>query len=283
VLGFHGEALERVHEAMRRKGGLILVAGPAGSGKTTTLYTMLDILNQPDLNLATIEDPVEYQMKRVSQTQADAASGFTMAAGLRAVLRQDPDIVMVGEIRDAETATLAVNAALTGRLVLAAIPADSAAHAIARLSGMGIDPFLLVSTLRLAIGQRLVRRLSDGKEQYALGKDARDAVAQDTAFSAALGALSEEKLVKAGTKVENLPFYRPVQTAASDGYAGSVGLFEVLPVSESIRELILHEAAPDRILERARKEGMLTLQEDGIYKAARGITSLEEVQRVLGS
>ncbi len=280
VLGFHGENLERIHHATKQTTGIILVSGPTGSGKTTTLYTILDILNTPDVNISTIEDPIEYQMKRVNQTQVNPAIGFTFANGLRALLRQDPNIIMVGEIRDSETAALAINAALTGHVVLSTIHTNSATGAIPRLIDMGVEPFLLVSTLRAVVGQRLVRRLCEDKEQYGLDKVERNKVAPDEHFMAALGALTEEKLVKAGTKVDALPFYRPKAGGdCEEGYKGRMGIHEVLTVSPAIRELILHGASGDQIEAQARKEGMLTMLEDGIYKASRGITSLEEVLR----
>ncbi|HWU24463.1 MAG TPA: GspE/PulE family protein [Candidatus Paceibacterota bacterium] len=282
ALGLHGEPMERIHQAMKQTTGIILISGPTGSGKTTTLYTILDILNTPDVNISTVEDPIEYQMKRVNQTQVNPTIGFTFANGLRALLRQDPNIIMVGEIRDGETASLAINAALTGHLVLSTIHTNSAAGAIPRLIDMGVEPFLLVSTLRLVVGQRLVRKLCDGKEQYTLDAVARDKIATKEKFEAALAALESEKLVKAGTKLDTLPFYKPVPSAeCEDGYRSRQGIHEIMTVSPAIRDLILHNGTPDAIEEQARKEGMLTMIEDGIYKAARGITSIEEVLRAV--
>ena len=282
AIGFHGENLEHIHRALRQTTGIILASGPTGSGKTTTLYTMLDILNTPDVNISTIEDPIEYQMQRVNQSQVNPAIGFTFANGLRSLVRQDPDIIMVGEIRDGETASLAINAALTGHLVLSTIHTNSAAGAIPRLIDMGVEPFLLTSTVRVIIGQRLVRKLCDPKEQYALDAAARAKIAPDTAFEAALKALAEEKLVKSGAAVADLPFYRP-QSAPDcpDGYKSRIGIHEVLSVSPAIREIILHASTTDAIEGQAKKEGMLTMFEDGLYKAARGITSLEEVLRAV--
>ncbi len=282
TLGFHGAGLERVHAAMKQAGGIILVAGPTDAGKTTTLYTLLDILNTPDVDISTIEYPIEYQMKRVNQTQVNPAAGLTFANGLRALLRQDPNIIMVGEIRDAETASLAVNAALTGHLVLSAIHTDSAAGAIARLIDMGVEPFLLASTLRLVVGQRLVRRLCDDKEQYALDRTERAEIADADRFDRVLAALSEEKLIKEGMSLDAMPFYRPVPSpACEDGYAGRIGIHEVLAVSSAIRELILHGGTPEALEAQARKEGMLTMLEDGLYKSAQGMTSIEEVLRAV--
>ncbi len=282
VLGLHGAPLERIHQAMRQTTGIILISGPTGSGKTTTLYTILDILNTPDVNISTVEDPIEYQMKRVNQTQVNPVIGFTFAQGLRALLRQDPNIIMVGEIRDAETASLAINAALTGHLVLSTIHTNSAAGAIPRLMDMGVEPFLLVSTLRLVVGQRLVRKLCDGKEPYTLDSVARDKVATDEKFKCALAALTEEKLIKEGTTLDTVPFYKPMPSAeCEDGYHSRIGIHEILTVSPAIRDLILHGGTPDAIEAQGRKEGMLTMLEDGLYKSARGITSLEEVLRAV--
>jgi type IV pilus assembly protein PilB len=280
ALGFHGEGLERIHKAVKATTGIILVSGPTGSGKTTTLYTILDILNTPDVNISTIEDPIEYQMKRVNQTQVNPVIGMTFAAGLRSLLRQDPNIIMVGEIRDGETASLAINAALTGHIVLSTIHTNSAVGAIPRLIDMGVEPFLLNSTLRIVVGQRLVRRLSDGKEQYTLKQAERDKVATSDHFDAVLHALEEEKLVKAGTKMDAVPFYRPKQ-GDENGYKSRMGIHEVLQVTPTIREMIMKSATGDEIEAQARKEGMLTMLEDGIYKASRGITSLEEVLRAI--
>lgn len=281
-LGFHGESLERIHQATKATTGIILASGPTGSGKTTTLYTILDILNTPDVNISTVEDPIEYQMKRVNQTQVNSVIGLTFAQGLRALLRQDPNIIMVGEIRDSETASIAINAALTGHLVLSTIHTNSAAGAIPRLIDMGVEPFLLVSTLRLVVGQRLTRRLTDSKEAYKLDDTERDKVSKKDHFEAALKALKEEKLAKEDTKLSDMTFYHPKASAESeDGYKSRMGIHEILSVTPTIKELILHGAAPDAIEEQARKEGMLTMLEDGIYKAAKGITSLEEVLRAV--
>lgn len=282
VLGFHGETMEHIHRATKQTTGIILISGPTGSGKTTTLYTILDILNTPDVNISTIEDPIEYQMKRVNQTQVNPAIGFTFANGLRSLVRQDPDIIMVGEIRDGETAALAINAALTGHLVLSTIHTNSAAGAIPRLIDMGVEPFLLVSTLRVIVGQRLVRKLCDGKEQMLLDTEERAKVASEDKFESALKSLIDEKLVKTGTKIDELPFYQPKPSAeCEDGYSGRIGIHEILNVSPAIRDIILHTAVTDKIEEQARKEGMLTMLEDGLYKAARGTTSIEEVLRAV--
>ena len=282
VLGLHGENMERIHRALKQTTGIILISGPTGSGKTTTLYTMLDILNRPDVNISTVEDPIEYQMKRVNQTQVNPQIGFTFANGLRSLVRQDPDIIMVGEIRDNETASLAINAALTGHLVLSTIHTNSAAGAIPRLIDMGIEPFLLVSTLRVIVGQRLVRKLCENKEQYVLDKTTRTKIGSEEDFGIAFKALEDEKLVKKASTLDAIPFFRPLPSAeCEDGYKGRIGIHEVLAISPAIREIILHSSTSDAIEAQAKKEGMLTMFEDGLYKAARGITSLEEVLRAI--
>jgi type IV pilus assembly protein PilB len=280
--GFHGEGLERIHFGMRQKTGMILTTGPTGSGKTTTLYTILDILNTPQVNISTIEDPIEYQMQRVNQTQVKPEIGFTFGSGLRALVRQDPDIVMVGEIRDTETASLAVNAALTGHLVLSTLHTNSAAGAIPRLLDMKIEAFLIVSTVNVIIAQRLVRRLSAGKEKYFLNSAGVATLAKTVDLDRVLGVLKEEKLVPANAVWEKIPFYKPTPTAESkDGYSGRIGIHEVLKVTPSIRELIIRGASTAEIEGLGKKEGMMTMIEDGIFKAAQGITTIEEVLRVV--
>ena len=282
TLGLHGENMEHIHRALKQTTGIILVSGPTGSGKTTTLYTMLDILNRPDVNISTIEDPIEYQMKRVNQTQVAPQIGFTFANGLRSLVRQDPDIIMVGEIRDGETASLAINAALTGHLVLSTIHTNSAAGAIPRLIDMGVEPFLLVSTIRVIIGQRLVRKLCDNKEEYAMDKAMRAKIASEEEFDNAFKALQAEKLVKKETALDDLPFYRPVPSSENeDGYKSRIGIHEVMAISPAIREVMLRQSTSDALEAQAKKEGMLTMLEDGLYKAARGITSIEEVLRTI--
>lgn len=281
-LGFHGEGLEKVHKAMKQTTGMILTTGPTGSGKTTTLYTVLDILNTPEVNISTVEDPIEYQMPRVNQTQVRPDIDFTFSRGLRALVRQDPDIIMVGEIRDNETATLAVNASLTGHLVLSTLHTNSAAGAVPRLMDMGIEPFLLSSTMRVVIAQRLVRRLYGQKEAYRLPKEEFASLGKFIDLQKVLHALEEEGIVKKGTKLEDLTFYKPLKSDETpDGYKGRMVINEVLNVSPAINELILKQASSDKIEEQARAEGMLTMAEDGFFKAAQGLTTVEEVLRVI--
>jgi type IV pilus assembly protein PilB len=281
-IGFHGSTLERIHKATRATTGIILVTGPTGSGKSTTLYTILDLLNTPEVNVCTIEDPIEYQMPRINQSQVKPEIGFTFAAGLRSLMRQDPDIIMVGEIRDEETAGLAINAALTGHLVLATVHTNSAAGTVARLIDMGSEPFLLVSTLRVAIGQRLVRKLSDDKLPYILTKAERADLAKHVDLDLVLKTLKEEKVVADGATWNDIPFYHPKEKGETeDGYRGRMGIHEVLEMTPTIKDMVMTQKTGDEVELQARKEGMLTMIEDGIYKAARGFTSIEEVLRVI--
>ncbi len=281
-LGFHGRNLEVVHEATKLSDGLILTTGPTGSGKTTTLYTVLDIVNQPDVNISTVEDPVEYQMKRVNQTQVKPDIGFTFASGLRSLLRQDPDIIMVGEIRDNETAALAINAALTGHLVLSTLHTNSAAGAIPRLIDMKCEPFLLVSTLRVVIAQRLVRRLHASKKPELLTKEEYEAISKHVEMDKVLEALKAENIVEKDATWKTIPFYKPVPDSESDdGYKSRLGIHEVLKVSPTVRELVIKGETSDVIEKQARSEGMLTMIEDGVFKAVQGLTSLEEILRVV--
>lgn len=280
-LSFHGEGLERIHEATKLTTGMILTTGPTGSGKTTTLYTILDILNQPDVNISTIEDPVEYQMKRINQSQVKPEIGFTFSSGLRTLVRQDPDIIMVGEIRDNETASLAVNAALTGHLVLSTLHTNSAAGAIPRLLDMKIEPFLLVSTINIIIAQRLVRKLSDKKEKFSLSKDEFNVLKKTVDLDRVLKALKDEKVVKPNDNWDDISFWKPVPSKDDDGYKSRVGIHEVLKVTPSIKELIIKGATSSEIEVQAKKEGMLTMLEDGIFNAVQGNTTIEEVLRVI--
>ena len=278
ALGFHGEALERIHGAMRQKTGMILTTGPTGSGKTTTLYTLLDILNTPEVNISTIEDPIEYQMKRINQTQVKPKIGFTFAEGLRSLVRQDPDVIMVGEIRDGETSGLAVNAALTGHLVLSTLHTNSAAGTIPRLTDMGAEPFLLVSTLKVIIGQRLVRKLASKKESYKMKQGAIDNLKKHADLDKVLNALKEEGIVGPKATWKTIPFYRAKD---NNSYKGRLGIYEVLEVTDSIRNMIINGKTTAEINAQAKKEGMMSMIEDGLFKAVQGLTTIEEVLRVI--
>ncbi|MBP6883960.1 MAG: type II/IV secretion system protein [Candidatus Pacebacteria bacterium] len=281
-LGFHGEGLERIYASLKMKTGMLLATGPTGSGKTTTLYTMLAGLNKPEVNISTVEDPIEYQMPRVNQTQVKPEIGLTFANGLRSLLRQDPDIIMVGEIRDGETAGLAVNASLTGHLVLSTIHTNSAAGAIPRLIDMGVEPFLIISTAKTIIAQRLVRKLIASKEKYFLSAAEIKNLAKLVDLDRMLVILKEEKIIGEGDTWDKIPFYRAIKSDESpDGYSNRVGIHEVLKVSPAIKELIIKGASQDDIEIQAKKEGMMTMLEDGIFQCVIGMTTLEEVFRVV--
>lgn len=281
-LGFHSQGLDALHRSLKLTTGMILATGPTGSGKTTTLYTMLDIVNTPNVNISTIEDPVEYQMTRINQTQVRPEIGFTFANGLRTLVRQDPDIIMVGEIRDNETAALAVNASLTGHLVLSTLHTNSAAGAIPRLLDMKVEPFLLVSTLNIIIAQRLVRKLSASKTRYFLSKDELESLGKVISLDRMLGFLREEKIIDKKDSWDKIPFYKPNPGKDSeDGYASRVGIHEILNVTNTIKNLIMKGATAGDIEAQAKSEGMMTMIEDGIFKAAQGMTTIEEVLRVV--
>jgi type IV pilus assembly protein PilB len=281
-LGLRSEALERVHKAIKKPNGMILVTGPTGCGKTTTLYTIMDILNEPGVNIATVEDPIEYRMPRINQTQVRPKIGLTFANGLRTLVRQDPDIIMVGEIRDNETAGLAINAALTGHLVLSTLHTNSAAGAFPRLIDMKVEPFLIASTTNLIMAQRLVRRLyPETKQKYKLSAAEIKSLKEQFDLERILKILKKEKIINPKDDWSDIEFYRPGKSEeCPDGYKGRLGIYEVLEVSDTIKDLIIKEATSDQIEEQAKKEGMLTMLEDGFIKAVQGITSIEEVLRV---
>ena len=281
-LGFHGEGLERIHEATQADSGMILATGPTGSGKSTTLYSIMDILNTPDVNISTIEDPIEYQMARINQTQVKPEIGFTFASGIRSLVRQDPDIIMVGEIRDNETANLAINAALTGHLVLSTLHTNSAAGTIPRLLDMHAEAFLLVSTIKVIIAQRLVRRLTSAKEKYFLTKAGIASLGKIVDLDRMLALFIEEKVVEPGTSWDKISFYKPVPSEESpDGYKSRVGIHEVLKMSPALKDMIVGGETADKLEIQAKKEGMLTMLEDGIFQAVQGYTTIEEVLRVI--
>jgi len=281
TLGFLSGQIEDMHWAINRPTGMILVTGPTGSGKTTTLYTALDILNTPDVNISTIEDPIEYQIPRINQTQVKPDIGFTFANGLRSLVRQDPDIIMVGEIRDNETASLAVNAALTGHLVLSTLHTNSAAGAVPRLLDMEVEPFLMASTVNVIIAQRLVRTLCSGKEKYFLSGQQLERLSKEVDLDRVADFLAKEKITGKISDWSKVPFYKPsLDKDCPEGYKGRVGAHEILRVSEGIRNLIMANATSDDIEKQAKKEGMMTMLEDGIVKCVQGITTIEEILRV---
>ena len=280
-IGFWGSNLERVHRAIRRPTGIILATGPTGSGKTTTLYTILEMLNTPIVNISTVEDPIEYRMPRVNQTQVRSDIGLTFANGLRSLLRQDPNIIMVGEIRDNETASLAINAALTGHLVLSTLHTNSAAGALPRLLDMKVEPFLIASTVTAIISQRLIRRLCEEQEKYQLDREELARLRKDSDLDGIFAMLKHEKVIDEAMTPETMEWGRAKKSGESpDGYKGRIGIHEVLEMSETIRQLIMKDSTAEEIEVRARQEGMLTMREEGFIRAAQHISSLEEVFRV---
>lgn len=262
-------------ENFKKTYGMFLVCGPTGAGKTTTLYSVLNILNKPEVNIVTIEDPIEYDMRYVNQTQVNPAAGITFANGLRAILRQDPNIIMVGEIRDEETAGIAVQSALTGHLVLSSLHTNDAATAIPRLIDMKVPPFLTAAVLNAVIAQRLVRRIhNDCIESYTIS-DVEEATIKKQLGDMGIG---QENFKFSRT------FYRGKGCPADNftGYFGRVGIFEILNVNEEIRKLIINpELSLDEINKEARKQGMVTMFEDGLRKIELGLTTLAEVLRVI--
>ncbi len=280
-LGFWGENLERIQRAIKRPTGIILATGPTGSGKTTTLYTLLEMLNTPRVNISTVEDPIEYRIPHINQTQVRPDIGLSFANGLRSLLRQDPNIIMVGEIRDNETAGLAINAALTGHLVLSTLHTNSAAGALPRLLDMKVEPFLIASTVTAIISQRLVRRLCPEHETHKLSNAEITSLQKDINLDRVLEVLKREKIVDPKTAMEKMEWGKPEKKEeCPDGYKGRIGIHEVLEMSESVKELVMKNATSDDIEKRGREEGMLTMLEEGFIKAAQKITSIEEVLRV---
>jgi len=280
-IGFWGSNLERVHRAIKRPTGIILATGPTGSGKTTSLYTILEMLNTPAVNISTVEDPIEYRMPRINQTQVRSDIGLTFANGLRSLLRQDPNIIMVGEIRDNETASLAINAALTGHLVLSTLHTNSAAGSLPRLLDMKVEPFLIASTVNAIISQRLVRRLHEEQEVRRLTREELARLRKDSDLDGIFTMLKREKIIDSKMTPENMEWGWPKKSDESpDGYKGRIGIHEVLEMSDTIRALIMKSATSEEIEARARTEGMLTMREEGFIRAAQKITSIEEVLRV---
>jgi len=275
-LGLWGTGLKRYEEALLKPHGIILVTGPTGSGKTVTLAASLHKLNTVRVNIITIEDPVEIRVKGISQVQVNPAAGLTFASGLRSFLRQDPDIIMVGEIRDAETAELAVHAALTGHLVLSTLHTNSAAGALPRLLDMGIEPFLLVSTVNLVLAQRLVRKICpECQEEYEVPQKM---VAE---MKEVLGPLFDEAAQKVKGKGQlRLSRGKGCDKCNQTGYRGRTGIFEVMPLSDRLAKMTLERRPATELEKVAVEEGMVTLIQDGFYKVLQGITTVEEVLRV---
>ncbi|MBI2459805.1 MAG: type II/IV secretion system protein [Parcubacteria group bacterium] len=283
-LGLQPSALATIKKNLTKPHGMILVTGPTGSGKTTTLYTAMNILNTPEVNIVTIEDPIEYRMPRVNQSQVNPKIGYTFAAGLRAFLRQDPNIIMVGEIRDQETAEIAIHAAMTGHLVLSTLHTNDAVTTLPRLSDMGVPAFLVASTTNIIIAQRLVRKICPNCIQsYKLDKTTVAELKQQLDLENIMRALEEKKIIiNAKQGIEALLFYRGkgCKQCSNSGYKGRLGIYEVLEITEAMSELILKKASPAELKEQAEKQNMLTIIEDGFIKAKNGITTIEEIMRV---
>lgn len=297
-LGYWGYSFETISEAITDPHGMILITGPTGSGKSTSLFSILSQLNQPDVNISTIEDPVEYRITGVNQTQTNVAAGMTFASGLRALLRQDPNIIMVGEIRDGETANLGVQAALTGHLVFSTLHTNNAATCLPRLLDMDIEPFLIASTVRAVVGQRLVRRLEKtNRIPYQPTEEEKDAIVhlfnlkngQDFKYihelekmAAAQGIGGDAPLSTTENGIQTL--YKPGEykdeNGVHDGFKGRIGIYEVLNNTTAMQKLIISNSTSNALQDLAISEGMITMQTDGLIKALRGETTVEEVLRV---
>lgn len=283
-LGFLKGPLEIVKRNIRRPHGMILVTGPTGSGKTTTLYTMVSILNTPKVNISTVEDPIEYRMPRINQSQVNPKIGFTFATGLRALLRQDPNVIMVGEIRDAETGEIGVHAAMTGHLVLSTLHTNDAVTAIPRLIEMGIPTFLVASTVNLVIAQRLVRIICPHCiSSYNLSTTAIDDIEKQMDVKEIMEVMEREGVITdKEVKLGELLFYRGkgCNKCNMEGYKGRVGVYEILEITPETQDLILNHASTEELHKTTRKNKMITMLQDGMIKAKNGITTIEEVLRV---
>nr|MBI5455689.1 type II/IV secretion system protein [Candidatus Levybacteria bacterium] len=269
--GMKEEDLKKVNAAINKSFGMILSTGPTGSGKTTTIYSILKILNTREKNITTIEDPIEYRIKGVNQIQVNVKTNLTFANGLRSILRQDPNVIFVGEIRDSEAAGIAVNAALTGHLVVSTLHTNDAATALPRLVDMEVEPFLVASTVNIIIAQRLVRKICESCRVEVVLK--RTDIAKN---------ISEAIIAKYFPPQEDLKVYqgKGCKVCHHTGYLGRIGIFEVLEMTGVMKKLIAGKNDSDVIANEAIKEGMTTMQEDGVYKIAKGVTTLEEVLRV---
>ncbi|HPJ17148.1 MAG TPA: GspE/PulE family protein [Candidatus Woesebacteria bacterium] len=276
-LGLRGLALRNLMDGIARPHGIIIVCGPTGSGKTTTLYSVLDIVATPKVNVVTVEDPVEYQMKGVNQVQVNVQAGLTFASALRSFLRQDPNVMMVGEIRDTETAELAINASLTGHLVFSTLHTNDAAGVPPRMLDMGVEPFLLVSSLTCVVGQRVLRKVC--KNCSTMVNVDEETLKE---FKTTLGPLFnmvEDKWKKEGKPIQ-MPKIIGCDKCNNTGYLGRIAIYEVMPISEKIGKLVVEKRSSSDIQKQAMEEGMLTMKQDGFVKVLEGITTIEEVLRV---
>jgi type IV pilus assembly protein PilB len=283
-LGFRAGDLKKIKIAIKKPYGMILVTGPTGSGKSTTLYAVLNKLNTPEVNIATVEDPIEYRMPRVNQSQINPKINFTFASGLRALLRQDPDIIMVGEIRDQETAEIAIHAAMTGHKVLSTLHTNDAAGALPRLLDMDVVPFLIASTVNVVMAQRLVRKICPNCiMSYNLDKTAIEHLSDQLNIKEFIKILQQEAVIETKQKdIASLLFFQGKGCKKCDntGYKGRLGIYEILEVTGEIQKLIINKANSSEVKKLARRQGMSTMLEDGLVKAKNGITTIEEVLRV---
>ena len=287
-MGYAGRALRAIRKGIRRPNGMILTSGPTGSGKSTSLYALIKEIKDDTVNIVTLEDPVEYKMDGVNQIQVNADVGLTFASGLRSILRQDPDVVMVGEIRDSETANLAVQAALTGHLVFSTLHTNSASGVLPRLLDMGIEPFLIASTVNTIIGQRLVRRVAKQRDLYQSSPLETQTI-QNTVGHLLPKAKEQVPMFVQDLGYDSLPIANQSSFVLAKGrdtpqtprgYSGRAGLYEVMDVTEEIQDLIVKRATTAEIQRMAIQQGMITMRQDGYLKALNGITTLEEVNRV---
>ena len=287
-MGYGGRALRTIRESLKQSNGMILTSGPTGSGKSTSLYALIQEIKDDSINIVTLEDPVEYKMNGINQIQVNTEVGLTFSSGLRSILRQDPDVIMVGEIRDEETAQLAVQSALTGHLVFSTLHTNSAAGILPRLLDMGIEPFLIASTVKTVIGQRLVRRVADGAESY------QSNAVETAAIKETIGSLLPASDDKVKGLSEDLGYKSlPLSTQSAytlskgkdtidtpGGYRGRMGLYEVFSVTEQIQELIMKRSTSAEIQSLAQSQGMITMRQDGFLKVLDGSTTISEINRV---
>ena len=289
-MGYAGRALRAIRRGIKRPNGMVLTSGPTGSGKSTSLYALVQEIYSEQINIITLEDPVEYKMNGVNQIQVNPAAGLTFSSGLRSILRLDPDVILVGEIRDAETANLAVQAALTGHLVFSTLHTNSAAGILPRLLDMGIEPFLIASTINTVIGQRLVRRNGTDRETYTSSKVETEQINDKVGYllpkNSSEVAAVEEDLGYKGLPLSGQGSYKLTKGIDSKsqpgGYKGRMGLYEVIEISEEIQQLIIKHATSSQIQRLAVAQGMIPMQMDGYLKALTGKTTIEEVNRVAG-
>jgi len=276
-LGFNQRDFEKMEEQIIKPTGMILSTGPTGSGKTTTLYAFIHRLNQSSINIITLENPIEYKVKGITQTEIGEKSGLSFASGLKAVVRQDPDVIMVGEVRDVETAEIAIQAALTGHTVLSTLHTNNAAGAIPRLLHLGVNPALIAPAINAIIAQRLVRKLcAHCKEEYAPAQETVEKIKN------VLSEIPENARIEIPEDIKVLYRSKGCSKCNFIGYSGRIGIFEVFTMTPNIEKIILGNISSSEIMEAARKDGMILMKEDGILKALKGITSLEEVRRVTG-